>query len=417
MTKLIEQINRTRKSLGSVLEVTSSKRIYLSEYKNNGIPFFRSKEIIEASKGKLISSELYISQDRYDEVKTKFGVPQKGDILLTSIGTIGIPFRVTNNNPFYFKDGNLTWFKNYNGIDSLYLYYWITSPKGQSQIEASSIGSSQSALTIDSIKKLEIDLPDLPTQEKIAHILRAHDKKIENNNFIIKRLEGIAETVFKEWFIDFRFPEYKKAKLIESEMGEIPRSWSIKKISDIADLNKGVSYTSKELNSGEEGVALINLGNFRRGGGFNPDGTKYYTGEYKQTHTVRPGQILIAMTDLTSNREVIGHPARLPENFKKAVISLDVCSLNPKKDIYTEFLYYLMLDRSFSKLMASCASGTNVSHLSKSHIEGYDFAFPTDELLIQFNNLVQPMVTQQAILNEENQALKLSRDRLLVKLI
>ena len=122
MNKLLEKINTEKKHLGSVLEVTSSKRIYLSEYKKQGVPFFRSKEVIESFKGRPISSELFISDERYNEIKDKFGVPQKGDILLTSVGTIGVPLRVTNDNPFYFKDGNLTWFKNYNGIDSLYLY-------------------------------------------------------------------------------------------------------------------------------------------------------------------------------------------------------------------------------------------------------------------------------------------------------
>jgi restriction endonuclease S subunit len=123
------------------------------------------------------------------------------------------------------------------------------------------------------------------------------------------------------------------------------------------------------------------------------------------------------MTDLTSNREVIGHPARLPSNFKKAVISLDVCSLKPKENIYTEFLYYLMLSRNFSKLMASCASGTNVSHLSKSYIEGYDFIFPNNALLVQFNNFIQPMIMRQVTLNEESLALKQSRDQLLTEMI
>ena len=417
MNKLLEKINTEKKHLGSVLEVTSSKRIYLSEYKKQGVPFFRSKEVIESFKGRPISSELFISDERYNEIKDKFGVPQKGDILLTSVGTIGVPLRVTNDNPFYFKDGNLTWFKNYNGIDSLYLYYWIISSKGQQQIESNSIGSSQSALTIDSIKKLEIDLPNTLTQKKIAEILSAYDIKIENNNKIIKNLELTAQTIFNEWFVDFRFPGYEKVKIINSEMGEIPDGWNIKKISDVAHLNKGVSYTSAEINTEHKGVALINLGNFKRGGGFNIEGTKYYSGEYKTSHIVNPGQILIAMTDLTSNREVIGHPARLPENFGEAVISLDVCSLSLKKDIYIEFLYNSMIRRSFSKLMASCASGTNVSHLKKDNIEEYSLIVPNEQLLAQFNKIAQPIFTKQAVLEEENQKLKQSRDQLLLKLI
>ena len=200
-------------------------------------------------------------------------------------------------------------------------------------------------------------------------------------------------------------------------MGEIPDGWNIKKISDVAHLNKGVSYTSAEINTEHKGVALINLGNFKRGGGFNIEGTKYYSGEYKTSHIVNPGQILIAMTDLTSNREVIGHPARLPENFGEAVISLDVCSLSLKKDIYIEFLYNSMIRRSFSKLMASCASGTNVSHLKKDNIEEYSLIVPNEQLLAQFNKIAQPIFTKQAVLEEENQKLKQSRDQLLLKLI
>ncbi len=417
MSRLLEKMNYKEYKLGSLLEVTSSKRIYLSEYKKDGVPFFRSKEIIELSKGKDISLELFISKERYDEIKDKFGVPQIGDILLTSVGTIGVPFIVKNNNPFYFKDGNLTWFKNYNGIDSQYLYYWIISNKGKSKIEASSIGSSQSALTIDSIKKLEIDIPDIAVQKKVANILSAYDTKIENNNKIIKNLEATVRTIFNEWFVNFKFPGYEKVKMVDSEMGEIPEGWKIKKISDISDLNKGVSYTSDEINTEKVGIALINLGNFRRGGGFNLDGTKYYTGDYKQTHIVKSGQIIIAMTDLTSNREVIGHPARLPGNFKEAVISLDVCSLSPKKDIYIEFIYSLMLRRDFSKLMASCASGTNVSHLSKTHIEGYEFVLPEEKVLILFNQLIQPLFDKQAIIESENISLMSQRDQLLAKLI
>jgi type I restriction enzyme S subunit len=417
MSKLLEQINRQEYKLGSLLEVTSSKRIYLSEYKKEGVPFFRSKEIIEFSKGRDISLELFISKERYDDIKDKFGVPQIGDILLTSVGSIGVPFLVKNSKPFYFKDGNLTWFKNYNGIDSQYLFYWIISDKGQSKIEASSIGSSQSALTIDSIKKLEINIPDVTTQKKIASILGFYDAKIENNNKIIKNLELTAQTIFNEWFVNFKFHGYKKVKMVDSEVGEIPDGWTIKKISDISKLNKGVSYTSNEINTEKKGVALINLGSFRRGGGFNLSGTKYYTGDFKENHVVKPGQILIAMTDLTSNREVIGHPARLPVNFNEAVISLDVCSLVPTKDIYNEFIYSLMLKRDFSKLMASCASGTNVSHLSRTHIEGYEFVLPEEKLLVLFNDFIQPLFNKQALIEDENQRLLQTRNRLLAKLI
>jgi type I restriction enzyme S subunit len=336
-------------------------------------------------------------------------------LLLSINGTIGNLARYRGEKCILGKSAAYINIKNDFQLD--YFYYVLSDNRFKKHITNNASGSTIKNVSLEQLREYEVSVPDLSTQKKIAEILSAYDSKIENNNLIIKNLEITAQTIFKEWFVDFRFPGHKGTSFVESEMGDIPVGWRIKKISDVAVLNKGVSYTSKELNSEGYGVALINLGNFRRSGGFNPDGTKYYTGEYKQTHSVSPGQILIAMTDLTSNREVIGHPARLPSNFKKAVISLDVCSLKPKENIYTEFLYYLMLSRNFSKLMASCASGTNVSHLSKSYIEGYDFIFPNNALLVQFNNFIQPMIMRQVTLNEESLALKQSRDQLLTEMI
>ena len=105
-------------------EITSSKRIFYSEYTDHGVPFYRSKEIIECSQGQSISEPLYITKQRYDEIKDKFGVPVSGDMLLTSVGTIGIPYIVKETDEFYFKDGNLTWFRNFtNKLCARYLYY------------------------------------------------------------------------------------------------------------------------------------------------------------------------------------------------------------------------------------------------------------------------------------------------------
>jgi type I restriction enzyme S subunit len=114
--------------LVEIVEITSSKRIFQSEYKKEGIPFFRSKEIIELYNGKNISLELFISLKRYNEIKDKFGVPKQGEVLLTSVGTIGIPYLIRKNDCFYFKDGNLTWFKNFKeNFSGSYVYFWLIS--------------------------------------------------------------------------------------------------------------------------------------------------------------------------------------------------------------------------------------------------------------------------------------------------
>lgn len=162
--------------IGDHCEITSSKRIFLSDYVDAGIPFWRSKEVIEQENGQSISDPLFITHDKYEEIKNRFGVPKPGDMLLTSVGTIGIPFIVKSTSSFYFKDGNLTWFRNFAvTLSSRYLYYWIKSNTGHQTLNNLTIGSSQKALTIENLKNAKIPLPDLPTQRRIASILSAYD--------------------------------------------------------------------------------------------------------------------------------------------------------------------------------------------------------------------------------------------------
>ena len=174
--------------IGDLCSISSSKRIFAKEYQSSGVPFFRGKEIIEKQKGESISTELYISRSRYDEIKIKYGVPKEGDMLLTSVGTLGIPYIVKNEN-FYFKDGNLTWFSDFKGLNSKFLYYWFLSPIAKNAIEAKAIGSTQKALTIDSLSKFEINIPDIDTQNRIASVLSFIDNKIELNRRINDNLK------------------------------------------------------------------------------------------------------------------------------------------------------------------------------------------------------------------------------------
>jgi type I restriction enzyme M protein len=107
--------------LGDVCEITSSKRIFQEEYVSSGIPFYRTKEIVELSQGKDISLELFISEERYNEIKSQFGIPQVNDILISAVGTIGVSWIVSDDRQFYFKDGNLLWLKNINNALSPYI--------------------------------------------------------------------------------------------------------------------------------------------------------------------------------------------------------------------------------------------------------------------------------------------------------
>ena len=106
------------KRLSDICVITSSKRIFKSEYVAEGIPFYRTKEVKEIANNLPISVELYISNEKYSEIKNKFGVPQINDLLVSAVGTIGEIMVVTDDKPFYFKDGNLVWLKGIQGVHS-----------------------------------------------------------------------------------------------------------------------------------------------------------------------------------------------------------------------------------------------------------------------------------------------------------
>ena len=186
--------------INNICEVGSSKRIYLSEYQDSGVPFYRGKEIIEKDSNKDISNELFISQERYDEIKTKFGVPAVGDILMTAVGTIGISWYVNETN-FYFKDGNLIWFKNFNKdiINSKYLYYLFKSKLFSEIIKNISIGSTQKAITIEQVKKIELNLPKIEIQTKIVKMLDNIDRKIKLNNEINNNLYDVSKQLLLKY--------------------------------------------------------------------------------------------------------------------------------------------------------------------------------------------------------------------------
>ncbi|WP_010198960.1 restriction endonuclease subunit S [Psychrobacter sp. PAMC 21119] len=274
-------------TLSELVEISSSKRIKRAEYIDKGIPFFRSKEIIERSKGNNISTEIFISNERFKEIKARHGAPNKGDILLTSVGTLGVAYQVKDNEVFYFKDGNLTWFRHFKDmLNQNYLYWWLTSPLTQQKLYEVSIGSTQRALTISALQKLKINLPDLSVQREIVNHLEKIHNKIQLNNQINQTLEAMAQAIFKSWFVDFDLVRAKReilnsggsiddaeraamcvissktdeqldemvksefaelqqtanlfpSKLVDSELGEIPEGWEVSVLSEMINITGG----------------------------------------------------------------------------------------------------------------------------------------------------------------------------------
>lgn len=413
-------------TLGNLADITSSKRIFASDYLSEGVLFYRGKEIVEKNSGSSISSELFISENKFQEIKNKFGVPQENDILLTSVGTLGIPYRVTKDDRFYFKDGNLTWFRNLDKSSSEYIYHWLNSDFGKRRLLEKSIGSTQQALTIVALKSIYIELPPANERSQITSILSSLDEKIELNRKMNKTLEEIGKALFKHWFVDFEFPNedgkpYKSSdgEMVESELGEIPKGWKIRTLPEVAHIQKGLSYKGKDLSESSD-TALVGLKCIERGGGFRKDGFKYYDGVYKDEHVLKPGDLIVAMTDLTQAADVIGKPAIVPiiPQIETLVASLDLSIIKPKKDGFDEYYFYLLLTRQESQdFLYGYTNGSTVLHLSIKGLKEFKLLVPENSILIEFQKILQPIRKKLKSLDAETSYLQLLRDSLLPRLM
>lgn len=163
-------------------EIGSSKRVFQSEYKDKGTPFYRGKEISIKKSGKPIEDILFISNERYLDLKTKYGKPDEGDILLTAVGTIGASYFVEDEE-FYFKDGNVIWFKKFTeDYHNIFIYAFMQSDNFNEIIDDITIGSTQSAITINSLGSQLILKPTEKLIRQFSILYSKFHKKISLKN-------------------------------------------------------------------------------------------------------------------------------------------------------------------------------------------------------------------------------------------
>ena len=168
--------------LSKLADLTSSKRVFFDEYVPEGIPFYRGGEITEKRQGFPISNPLYITEESYNEKIEKYGVPNAGDILITAVGTIGNSYMVTENDKFYFKDGNLIWFRNFQNNSNYIIYDFLNSKQFKNKIEQISIGSTQTALTISGLSKIKIRIPQNTLFAEYLEKSKSIQSSIQDNN-------------------------------------------------------------------------------------------------------------------------------------------------------------------------------------------------------------------------------------------
>jgi type I restriction enzyme S subunit len=360
-------------NLGDLAEITSSKRIYLSDYVEVGIPFYRSKEIIQKSLGENLKEILFISTKKYFEIKNKFGIPLNGDLLISAVGErAGIPYVVKNDGDFYFKDGNIIWFKNIDSkLNIDYLYHWIKSYDGKNNIESLMIGSAQKALTIIGLKGLEIILPKIEIQNRIAYILSSLDDKIEMNRQTNQTLECITQTLFQEMCVPNR--------------GELPEEWRVGKLEEVLEIKYGKDH--KHL---EDGVIPV----------YGSGGIMRYANKALYEHE----SILIPRKGTLSNLFYINKPFWSVDTMFYTKI---------KNKTQGKFLFLLLKTLN----LASMNVGSAVPSLTTLVLNNIEITLPPDEIIKKFDDIVTPIFTTLESNEHENQTLIALRDSLLPKLM
>ncbi|TPH21130.1 restriction endonuclease subunit S [Haemophilus haemolyticus] len=448
--------------LHEIVEITSSKRIMRSEYQEDGIPFFRSKEIIELNSGNEITTELFISKERFLEIKNKFGTPSYGDILLTSVGTLGVPYFVNYKEEFYFKDGNLTWFRKFNNIlRSKYLYYWFSSPVGRKALKEITIGSTQPALTITGLKSLTIHLPTLEEQDYIIEILDHLSSKIQLNTQINQTLEQIAQALFKSWFVDFD-PVRAKVQALSDGMsleqaelaamqaisGKTPEELTALSqtqpdhYAELAETAKAFPCEMVEVDGVEvpKGWVVSTISEcslkIQNGGTPKRSNLEYWENgdiSWLSSGEVCNNKVLVQSKEYITDLGLKGSAAKLippystlvaiyasPTAGKCAFSGFEtstnqaVCAIIPKEE-YTFFNYYhLQLQE---KYFANQASGSAQQNISKKIIEETPVLIPNKVILKKFNLLAKPIMNKTIENLKENNNLERKRDLLLPKLL
>lgn len=273
------------------------------EYVDSGIMFLNGESINRGTINK--EAVNFITEQKYRDIKK--GRIARNDILLTTRGNgIGDVAFVTTNDKGLINAQMLILRADNKDIYAKYLFYYITSNSLQNYILNFASGSAQRQIPIRDLKKIPIYLPKAQAQRNIAAILSAYDELIDNNQRRIALLEKMVEEIYREWFVRLRFPGHEKARIVKG----MPEEWRFDEASKFFNLAKGISYAAEELTDDTGHMPFINLKSFNRGGGYREDGLKYYSGQFKPEQVVYQNDVVMAVTDMTQDRAVIGQVAR-----------------------------------------------------------------------------------------------------------
>lgn len=190
-----------QRKLSDLMEVTSVKRIHQADWTDSGVRFFRARDIVSSMNNEEIDNPVFISKDKYEEYSRVSGKVIEGDLLVTGVGTIGVPYLIKDTTPLYFKDGNIIWFKNNNTLNDSYFYYCFQNSYIQNQIYSASGKGTVGTYTIENGKKTSIRYPSLKEQIKIGNLLDTMTTMITLHQRKLNHLKLQKKALLQQLFV------------------------------------------------------------------------------------------------------------------------------------------------------------------------------------------------------------------------
>jgi type I restriction enzyme, S subunit len=289
-------------------------------------------------------------------------------------------------------------------VDTRFLYYLLLEAK----LGQHAGGAAQPLVTQTVLKQVEVDIPDLPTQRKIAGILSAYDDLIENNLRRIKILEQMAQSLYREWFVRFRFPGHESARFEDSDIGRVPEGWNVKAVTEVVTIRpkvlipKGGDIPFVTMGGLSEKSMLITEVESRD----SPTGARFQNGD----------TLFARITPCLENGKT-GYVEFLPSDESAACGSTEFIVLR-SKTVCSQYVYLMARSDAFrDNAIKSMSGATGRQRVRDECFDQFFLAQPSEDLLARFESITRPQFELIHSLNRRNQNLRRTRDLLLPKLL
>ena len=365
-----------------------------------GIPFVTIANIVNNQFD--FTNSMFVPNYYYEKLDSKRKA-QKGDILYSVVGSFGIPVFIKDNKPFVFQR-HIAILRPNGNIDARFLYYTMLSRDFYMKADAAAIGAAQRTVSLTALRNIEITVPPIETQRRIADIVSAYDDLIENNRKQIKLLEEAAQRLYKEWFVDLRFPGHEYTKIVDG----VPEGWEFFRFSDKVKIMSG--GTPKTDNSNYYGGKIPFYTPKDSDGAFFAFQTETNITEEGldncNSHLYPENTIIITARGTVGKTTLLAVPMAMNQS----------CYALKSDEINAPYYLFFALNQEIIALRTMSNGGVFDTIIVKT-FDRIHIRIPSDNLIQRFENMVTSIMELIKAKMKENFALSEARDRLLPKLM